>query len=137
MAFLNSATAPGRSDFPERATPSQLWASADRGSTSTALRNSWSARGYSLRPQYARPSATRALALVGARRTAASSWLTDGGAASAFGSWAAALAARTSSARAETPRIGQRFIPRDRAGEAAAATWRRPPREATSPARAA
>src|SRR5260221_12836241 len=88
MAFLNSAMAPGRSDFSERATPSQLCASADRGPTSTARRNARRARGYSFRPQYARPSATWALGLPGSRRTAASSWLTEAGVPPPFASWA-------------------------------------------------
>src|SRR5262245_9710079 len=112
MAILNSATAPGRSDFSERATPSQLWASADCGPTSTARRNSSRARGYSFRPQYARPSATRAAGLRGSFLTAASSWLTDGG--GAFLSWPAAVVAP----RARTRRAaawGRRLIGRDHA----------------------
>src|SRR2546426_7312923 len=131
MALLNSATAPGRSDFSERATPSQLWASADRGAIPTAFRTSGRARGYSFRPQYARPSAMWALGLFGSRLTAASSWLTEAGAAPAFCSWAVAVTPTARSTRAEPRRIGQPFIGRDRAGEAATARWRRLPREAT------
>src|SRR6266581_3472396 len=120
MALLNSATAPGRSDFSERATPSQLWASADRGPTSTARRNARRARGYSFRPQYARPSATWALGFLGSRSTAASSWLTEAGGPPPFGSWAVAATPSARTRRAEGPlRIGRSFIRRDRAGEAA------------------
>src|SRR6185295_5105092 len=136
MAFLNSATAPGRSDFSERATPSQLWASADRGPTCTARRNARRARGYSFRPQYARPSATWALGLPGSRATAASSWLTEAGAPLPLPSWAVAVTQKARTRRAERPvKIRQPLIRRDRAGEAATATWRRLPREETLPSR--
>ena len=51
MASRNSAMAPGRSAFAASATPSQLWASAERGPTSTAFRKATRARGASLRSQ--------------------------------------------------------------------------------------